>query len=72
MLLFTVCVVIHTHTHTHTNKQTSSIADLIQKYQVPVPCIDVSCVGECCMNNTKERIVHLHRKRYQEIAKNFI
>ena len=61
MPLFTV---IHT--------QISSIAVSDPEGSSPCACIDVSCVGESCMNNTKERIVHVQRKRYQKIAKHAI
>ena len=64
MPLFTVCVVIHT--------QTSSIAVFDPEGSSPCACIDVSCVGESCMNNTKERTVHVQRKMYQKIAKHAI
>ena len=60
MPLFTVCVVTHT--------QTSSIAVFDQEGSSPCACIDVSCVGESCVNSTKERIVHVQGKRYQKIA----
>jgi hypothetical protein len=64
MPLFTVCVVIHT--------QTSSIAVFDPEGSSPCACIDVSCVGKSCMDNTKERIVHVQRKRYQKSAKHAI
>jgi len=60
MPLFTVCVVIHT--------QTSSITVFDSERSSPRACIDMSCVGESCMNNTKERVVHVYRKRYQNSA----
>ena len=65
MPLFTVCAVIHTIIHL-------VLQFLIQKDQVPVPCTDLSCVGESCMSNTKERKVHVQRKRYQKSAKHAI
>jgi len=68
MPLFTMCVIIHTDIYT----QTSNIADFDPEGSSPCACIDVSCIGESSMNNTKERIVHLQRKRYQESAKNAI
>jgi hypothetical protein len=46
MPLFTVCVAIHT--------QTSSIAVFDPEGSSPCACIDVSCVVQSCMNNTKE------------------
>ena len=58
MPLFTVCVVIHT--------QTDSITVFDPERSSPCACIDVSCVGESCMKNTKERTVHLQRKGYQK------
>jgi hypothetical protein len=64
MPLFTVCVVIYT--------QTPSIAVFDPEGSSPCACTDVSCVAESCMNNTKERIVHLQRKGYQDSAKNVI
>jgi len=64
LTVYSVCVVIHT--------QTSSIAVFDPEKSSPCACIDVSCVGESCMNNTKERIVHVHRKRYQKSAKHAI
>jgi hypothetical protein len=65
MPLFTVC-------SSYICTQTSSIAVFDPEKSSPCSCIDVSCVGESCMNNTKERIVHLQRKRYQKSAKNAI
>jgi hypothetical protein len=62
--LFTVCVVIHT--------QTSSITVFDPEGSNPCACIDVSCVGESCMNSIKERMVHVQRKRCQMGAKNDI
>ena len=61
MPLFTMCVVIHT--------QTSSITVFDPERSSRCACIDVSFVGESCMNSTKERIVHVHTKRYQNSAK---
>ena len=37
--LFTICVVIRI--------QISTIDVFLQKYPVPVPCIDVTCAGSC-------------------------
>ena len=39
--LSTMCVVIYT--------QIFTIDVFLQKYPVPVPCIDVTCVGRCCV-----------------------
>jgi hypothetical protein len=64
MPLLTVCVVIHT--------QTSSITVFDPEGSSPSAGIDVSCVGESCMDSTKERTVHVQRKRYQKIAKHAI
>jgi len=63
---FTVCVCVVIHT------QTSTIAVFYPGGSSSCVCIDVSCVGESCMNSTKERIVHLQINRYQEGAKNAI
>jgi len=60
----TVCVVIHT--------QTSSITVFDPEGSSPCACIDVPCVEESCMNHTKERMVHVQRKRCQMGAKNAI
>jgi len=64
MPLFTVCVVIHT--------QTDSITVFDPEGSSPCACIDVSCVGESCMNSTKERMDLVQRQRYQKIAKSAI
>jgi hypothetical protein len=37
--LFTMCVLTRTHI--------STIDVFLHKYPVPVPCIDVTCVGRC-------------------------
>jgi hypothetical protein len=62
--VYSVCSETHT--------QTSSIAVFDPGGSILCAYIDVSCVGESCMNSTKERTVHVQRKRYQKGAKHAI
>jgi hypothetical protein len=65
MSLFTMCVVI---THTHIKYRS-----FWSKRSSPCACTDVSCVGESCMNNTKERIeLFICREKVSKDAKNVI